>query len=586
MSLFSRLFRKAPPPPVVEKPLEESDLSGAEPSSVDRAALAAMEEEALRTAIEGRDTESILKLVIEGSSTKVRQLAAQAVEDPAQLRRLLKDVRGGNDKNVYKILKHKRDALLAHERQAAQTQADIGAALAAIERHSHRPYDPLFTPTLEQFELRWNALAADAPPEIQQKAQQSIGRCREVIAQHLQKVAAEAARELAATNAAAEAQRQRDLQNEAAAAAAAEAAAILEAEKKAQAEKLAAEALALRQLGGLINKALGALKDGSTGRAAGLRRAIEEKLPTVPSMPAYLSKQLQQLDGKLSELKDWKDYAAAPKRTELIEEMESLVGSTMDPTKLAEQIKTLQEEWRTISKGAGENVEAEWQRFHEAAQKAYQPCREYFETQAKIRQDNLEKRKALFERLAAFEAGHNWEQPDWRTVVTALRESRQEWRQHFPVDRAAGKDMQDSFDALTLKLQTRVDEEHARNVRQKKSLTARAQRLLAVQDSRKAIDELKALQLKWKAVGPVPHDQDRALWEEFRTQCDAVFQRRKDEQARESAEMAAKKAEEAALRKDLKEAEKLYGITSSDVGKFSQLGKALEALKESPNKDA
>src|SRR6185312_8323981 len=174
-----------------------------------------------------------------------------------------------------------------------------------------------------------------------------------------------------------------------------------------------------------------------------------------------------------------------------MEEMESLVGATLDPPVLAERIKSLQDEWRTLSKGAGENLEADWQRFHDAAQKAYEPCREYFADQSRRRQENLERRVALLERLTAFEAGHNWEQPDWRTVMTALRESKQQWRQHSPVERAAGKSVQERFDALTQSLQERLDAEFERNVKAKRTLIERAQRLVGSEDSRKAIEDVK-----------------------------------------------------------------------------------------------
>ncbi len=60
-----------------------------------------------------------------------------------------------------------------------------------------------------------------------------------------------------------------------------------EAEEKVQAERLAAEAAAVRRIGGLIGKVNSAIREGNTGRAAGLRRAIEEKLPTAPLVPAY-----------------------------------------------------------------------------------------------------------------------------------------------------------------------------------------------------------------------------------------------------------------------------------------------------------
>ncbi|MGH8323805.1 MAG: hypothetical protein ACRETD_08425, partial [Steroidobacteraceae bacterium] len=228
------------------------------PSVPERALVAAQEEETLKAAIAGHDTETIARLVIEGATTKIRQRAAQAIEDPVMLRRLIRDVRGGNDKSVYKILTSNRDALLAQARKLAQLQAAVGAAAAALERHSHRPYDQLFGPTLEQLGNRWQEVAANADPSVLQQVQQAIDRSREVIAQHLREIALEASRRLATANAAAEARRLRDLEEKAAAIAAAERAAVLEAQRREQAEKREVEALALRQLGGMLRKAHGA----------------------------------------------------------------------------------------------------------------------------------------------------------------------------------------------------------------------------------------------------------------------------------------------------------------------------------------
>jgi hypothetical protein len=224
----------------------------AAPTVPDRSLANAAEERALKAAIDGGDTATVARLVVEGTSTKVRQQAAQAVDDPAVLRQLIRDVRGGNDKSVYKILTSKRDALLEQARALEQQQAEVNAAAAAIERHSRRAFDPLFTPTLEQLELRWKGVSGNATPDVIQQVQQATDRAREVIALHLRQIAVEASRQLAAANAAAEAQRVRELADKAAAATAAERAATLEAERKAQAEKRESEALAIRQLGGLI----------------------------------------------------------------------------------------------------------------------------------------------------------------------------------------------------------------------------------------------------------------------------------------------------------------------------------------------
>jgi hypothetical protein len=547
----------------------------------------AQEERELEAAIAARDTAAIGRFVLQGSSTKVRQQAAQAVDDLEQLRQLIKDVRGGNDKSVYKILTGKRDVLLAQAREAEALHAEISAAVTGLERHSQRPYDPVFTPALEQLQLRWNSVAAKAGPDLQQKAQQAIDRAREVIAQHLRQIAVEASRELAAANAAAEAQRVRESEQKAAAAATAERAAVLEAERKARAEKQEAEATALRQIGGLIRKALGALNEGSTGRAAGLRRAIEEKQATAPPLPGYLNNQLQQLDKKLADLKDWKSFSVAPKRIELMEEMEALIDATIEPQALADRIKHLQEEWRTLSKGVGENLEADWQRFQEAAQKAYLPCKAYFEAQSQARQENLQRREALLQRLAAFESGHDWERPDWRTVIVALRESKQEWRRHSPVERAAGKSVQEKFDAVSAALQRRLDTEYARNLKEKQLLVERAQRLVAAEDSRKAIDDVKVLQQKWKEVGLTPRDEGQRLWEEFRQHCDAVFQKRQQEFADYNAGLEANKAKAVAL------CEELEGIAASSgaallegAARIAELRVAFEAAGEFPRAEA
>ena len=598
MSLFSRFFRKPPPavvPEAPEKPVANAAVVRAPPP--DRALAAAREEATLQAAIDSKDAATVARLVVAGTSTKVRQLAALAIEDPGQLRELIRDVRGGNDKNVYKILTTKRDALLVEARKLEQLQEELSAAAAAIERHSHRPYDPLFSPTLDQLEIRWktavaNAQAANAPPdnvppEILFTVSQAIDRSREVIASHLRQIAVEASRQLAAENAAAEAQRLRELEQKAAAATALERTRIQEEHRKAQAEKNEAEALALRQLGGLIRKALSALNDGSTGRAAGLRRAIEEKLAAGAPLSPYLTNQLQNLDTRLNELKDWKSFSVAPKRVELMEEMESLVGSTLDPPVLADRIKGLQEEWRTLSKGAGENLEADWQRFHEASQKAYQPCRDYFEAQSQVRQENLQRREALLGRLVAFETEHNWEQPDWRRVSVALRESKQEWRQHAPVDRAAGKALQEQFVAVTARLQSRLDAEYAGNVNRKKTLIERAQQLRSAADSRESIDAVKDLQREWQAVGPVPRAEDHRLWEDFRQHCDAVFQRRQQEFAEYSTALEANKSQALALCEEIGKIAELSGPQLlQSVGRLAELRGAFEALGEFPRNGA
>jgi len=138
------------------------------------------------------DPSQIAQLVIDSPSSRLRQLAAERVEDPTQIRQLLKQVRD-KDKGVYKILKQKHDVLLAEDRKAAQFASEVSALCESLERHSHRGYDSLYTPAFEQLTIRWRLLGAQPPVNFEQRAMQAIDRCREVIAAHLRDIERQAA---------------------------------------------------------------------------------------------------------------------------------------------------------------------------------------------------------------------------------------------------------------------------------------------------------------------------------------------------------------------------------------------------------
>lgn len=543
------------------------------------------------------DPMHVAQLVLESPSSRLRQLAAQAIEDPAQLRGLLKQVRS-KDKNVYKILKQKCDALNAEDRKAAQIAAEVGALCQSLERHSHRIYDALYPSVLEQLTGRWRSLGPRPDANTEQRGNQAIDRCREVIAEHQRLTAQQAAEQAAQQGEAQAAREARERLHQAALQTASaqaetesrlrqEAAAAREAEEAIRAQQWAAEEQVFRQIGGLIRKANGALGDGNTQKAAGIRRAIEEKLPAAPALPSHLARHLQQLDEKLNELKQWKDYAVAPKRIEVIEEMEALIGSAEEPKVLAERIKSLQEEWRTIGKGIMSDVPADWERFHRASTAAYQPCRDYFEAQAQLRQQNLDHRKEVLGRLGAFEMTQQGSNPDWRLLTSVLREAPQEWRRYFPVDREAARAIQQEFEGTLGRLQARLDAWYERNVADKQSLINRARQLHSQVDSREAIEAVKQLQILWKETGVAPRDRDQSLWGEFRELCDAVYQKRQQAYAEYAAELEASKVKAVTLCEEAERIAALSGSALIEGGAATvKLRAAFDELDEMPRAEA
>jgi hypothetical protein len=537
------------------------------------------------------------KLVVEAPSSRVRQAAAAAIEDPAQWQALLPLVRN-KDKAVYKLLKQRHDALVAERRKAEESARETATLLESLERHGTRAYDSLYAAALQSLAARWRALPTRPDAGLEQRAEQALERCREVIAAHERELARQAAERAAEREARAARERERAAelqaaaeQAETAARALTEAAAAHAAEARAEdrevAERRASAAQVHREVGSLIRLSSAALQRGDTRKAARHRQAIEEALQANPALPPYLARNLQQLDDRLNELRQWKSYVVAPKRLELIEEMEALVGSSDEPAELAEHIRALRQEWRTINKGIASDAPEDAERFEKAFAAAFRPCQEYFAAQAAVRRENLEARKLVLERLKAFAASQDAEHADHRLVAQVLREAPQEWRSHGPVDREASRDADHEFHQTLDRLRQLLNAWYERNAAEKRSLINQAQLLSATEDTSQAIEGVRRLQALWKETGPASRDQSQALWDEFRSVCDAVYQRREQAYAQYSATLEAAKAQALALCEQVEQAAAVPAVERPSAhAKIREWHAAFDEIGELPRAEA
>lgn len=353
-----------------------------------------------------------------------------------------------------------------------------------------------------------------------------------------------------------------------------------------QAQQRASAADAERQLAQLIRRAYQALAAGQSRAALGIRRSIESKRSHIAHIPKHIAERLHQLDEKLQELQDWKSFAVTPKRSELIEQMQALIGIDEDPVRLADQIRQLQEEWKSLAKGSTDSEE-DWTKFHEAAQAAYLPCRAHFETQSKQREANLAKRKALVAHLKQYEESTDWENVEWKHVANAVRSARQEWRDSGPTDRAPTRALEKTFDALLAKVQGRLDAEYAANIERKQSLIKQAQQLAGVTDLAQAANDVKRLQNAWRDVGLTPHKEGQKLWEEFKQLCDAVFDKRRAQHSERVAGLKQTEGQAVAL---CEEAEMLATRTGAEIftgaARLRELRDAFAAIDDLPRDSA
>jgi hypothetical protein len=579
MSLITKILGSKPESaagPGAAEPQPDAPPPAPEPLKPDRSELLATEQARLGEAIARADEAALAQLALHAGTTGIRQRAADAIVDPQRIRELIRATRGSKDNAVYRILVAKRDARLQSERATAQQQAELEAIASAIARHARLPHDPLYEATVLEHERRWRALRDQAPAELAAAVSRDLAAARQVLERHRVELQAAARRR---EEAEASAERERAAAQQAAAERAAAASAEAErrdAERAAQDARSTAEARSAHEAVALLRRTQAALGRGSSARAVQLRDSLAARLIDVPeaALPAWFRRQLEQADAQLAKLKDWHAYTAGPKRIELLERMRALVGAEISPEQLAQHIRKLQQDWRTLHRGAAEDDSAEAARFHELARQAYEPCKLHFAAQAARRAENRAQREAILVQLASLASASGEALPDWRLIAQTLAQARRDWRRYAPVDQAIAAELQARLRAALDDLGGKLDAEYARNVEAKRQLIAQAEALLSHADVRAAIDAAKELQRRWKTIGIVPRSQDNALWDEFRRHCNAVFERSAQEAAVYSAALAANAARAAVL---VGELERIATLTGDEL---REAMKGVDALQE------
>lgn len=228
---------------------------------------------------------------------------------------------------------------------------------------------------------------------------------------------------------------------------------------------------------------------------------------------------------KLQELKDWAGYAVLPKKQALLRDMEALSERTMDPDEKADTIKHMQDEWKSLGVTDPHVETPLWDQFKAASDRAYEPCRAYFNEQREMRAAHLAKRREICDELEKYL--DNPPSPlNGKHVDALIRAAKQEWQRHYPVERQFAQQVQQRFGKLIKKLEALLAAEYGRHESAKQELIKTVQGLLAAEDVKTACDQAKAAQQQWKTLGQAHPKVDHALWKEFRALCDQLFAKR------------------------------------------------------------
>jgi hypothetical protein len=158
---------------------------------------------------------------------------------------------------------------------------------------------------------------------------------------------------------------------------------------------------------------------------------------------------------------------------------------------------------------------------------------------------------------------------DLEKVAREFHECDERWAEYRLAPRDEAQALRDRYQAARGQLRARLDaffaekaQREAENLKRKEALCERAEALADSTDWLAAAEELKALQSRWKEVGPAPHKRSEAVWKRFRTACDRFFTRRNEDLAKKKEEWSANLARKLAL---CERAEALSGSSEWDA---------------------
>ena len=290
----------------------------------------------------------------------------------------------------------------------------------------------------------------------------------------------------------------------------------------------------LQELKRCVQQIEKALEDGELHTALPLEKQAQslcDQLKAVGSQQAKkFETRLKQASGKIRELRSWENWGTHHEREQLCEQIEKLLEKPDDnPEETARLIREAQTAWKKL--GSAGHTQALWERFNTACNKAYEPCQSYFAEQAQQRQENQGKKRELAEQLRAYAEGLDWSNPDWKQISQTVRQTEQQWHQVGTTDRKSRKELKEHFDSVLQLLQPKLEQERKVNLKLRERLISKAQAATEIEEVGEAIEHVKGLQTQWKVTVPSHRKQEKQLWETFRAACDAVFERRRQQQS-------------------------------------------------------
>ena len=236
---------------------------------------------------------------------------------------------------------------------------------------------------------------------------------------------------------------------------------------------------------------------------------------------------------KIENLKDWQDYIAAPRKPALLIDVQTLITTPLEIDKHANAVKSLRYQWNSLGKTGTESDNALNVTFETEIEKAFAPCREFYDQQQKQREQNMLAKQQVLAEIDALG------EPDSGVtdLSKTLRHVQQKWKNIGEVDFKLRNTLYDSYQKALNPLRDKVSAFYQANADQKQALLAKAEQLLELESVNDAIEQAKKLQQVWKTIEHAGKRAEAELWPAFRKVNDSLFAKKAEASQQEQTQL-------------------------------------------------
>lgn len=154
----------------------------------------------------------------------------------------------------------------------------------------------------------------------------------------------------------------------------------------------------------------------------------------------------------------------------------------------------------------------------------------YYNELEKRRQKNYDDKHAILQQIKALVEGGD----TGKGSLEKLKELQQKWKEVGPVPPQQADALYSTYDALLDRFYSQksieielIELDRRKNLAAKQEICERAEALAAGENINAAISVLNKLKDEYKSVGPVPKDQQDAIWQRFKAAADTIYERKR-----------------------------------------------------------